>query len=111
MKRPDKSSFLISFRVGLILTPIAMILNSPSFGRNTSVPEPRKISRTVEVSGRKFKVKWRGTEAEVSAVGMFFRADLNLHLSEIRAAEIVSGCHATDHFEPGIGIMVVQLEC
>jgi len=73
--------------------------------------KPPKVVKTVTVREQRFKVVWRGSQAEVSRKGMFFKADANMHLAAIEAAERVSGCHATSNFTPAIGMVEVALDC
>ncbi|MEG8031880.1 hypothetical protein QP179_09955 [Sphingomonas aurantiaca] len=79
--------------------------------QTASTIPPKKVTKTVEVDSHKYKVVWKGSQAEVSRKGMFFKADAAMHLEAIRAAEMVSGCRKTDVFTPSIGMVEVALDC
>jgi hypothetical protein len=85
---------------------VSMMISLPA-----SAGGPTKVVKTVTVDGQRFKVVWKGDQAEVSRKGMFFKADAKMHLAAVKAAELVSGCRAIDKFTPAIGMVEVVLDC
>jgi hypothetical protein len=71
---------------------------------------PPKVIKVVEVDGHKFKVRWRGVEALVTALAVFTNSDADFYQREKRAAELATGCKVTATF-PREAQLDVTLDC
>lgn len=74
------------------------------------VERSKKIVTIVEIEGKSFKVRQKGSEAQVSRQSMVVNADAHHFILAKRAAEIATGCVASDTF-PISGLLNVALDC
>jgi len=74
------------------------------------IERQKKIVTIVEIEGKSFKVRQKGNEAQVSRQSMVVNADAQHFSLAKRAAEVATGCVASEMF-PVFGLLNVVLDC